>query len=116
MLRYIMLSLIDVTIEHEGQYISRLPDTLLSIISEFIGNDSVYTLGKISARTSKICWSTWSKREFVGYKEYIRACKHKINGKFIRLRMIRQEPYTPILTDDQMSSVTHFTNRGRLTL
>ena len=28
--------------------------------------------------------------------------------------MVRQKPRTPILTDKQMSRVTHFTNRGRL--
>ena len=101
-------------IDHEGHFIAGLPDTLISMISEFIGNDSVCTLGKISARTSRICWSTWSKREFVGYKEYIRAYKHKINGKFIRLRMIRHELDALILKDDQMSSVTHYNNRLRL--
>ena len=76
-------------IEHEGRFIAGLPNTLLSIISEFLGNDSVHTLGKMSTRTSKICWSTWSKREFVGSKEYIRGSKHRIHGKFIRLRMNR---------------------------
>ena len=30
-------------VEHEGHFIACLPDTLLSIISEFIGNESVCT-------------------------------------------------------------------------
>ena len=95
--------------EKEGEFICNLPDGIVMMISEYLGNDSVKSLGKMSSRTYKNCWNTWSRYEPVSFNEYEKCTRDKKKKPYIRLTRVKGFDLENIIniTSETFKYLTH---------